>query len=539
MASAKEIRRGSRAWFTSKLKAIEALGGEDAHALAVEKWAQIVWENPIEAAFEGADWIDRIHRLASASAQLKDKAASDKIKSVMLNGDDAEIIRIESLLDDKKIKKAIRAQCMDEDRIRELASHYQDRDDPTRHLRVRKYLRREIKQSVAILNMTLGLIGRDGYNHITPHELDLRNQQKARWAQFGESITLNRGKEQVNMLTVMQAASIKKLAEVYTLVKGLESYAKAAGLSWAFITLTAPPRMHSNPSNGQNTWDGSTPAQAHEWIHQAFHRTESRLRKQNIIISGLRVVESHRDGCPHWHVLVFAHKNDMATIEATFRQQPEWKAEHGMKFIEGDGRATAASYCFKYILKTINSIEKLSGEVGAMDAWRSTWCIRGFQWIGMPRIQLWRDLRAVKECPADPLLAGLWRAAHRGDGHAFIGLAGGLNVKNKSRPVTSKTTGDTKTKRIEFILQDTGEAIRFDFAKWQRTSKSIEKSKVEVILNCPRKTQTQTPLTRPGGACPPSAGRGGNDSLHDLPNEGRECLIRGFPSPHFSPPYPL
>jgi hypothetical protein len=169
-----------------------------------------------------------------------------------------------------------------------------------------------------------------------------------------------------------------------------------------------------------------------------------------------------------------------------------------MKFMLDDGRATAASYCFKYIMKTINSIDKLTDEFAGVDAWRSTWGIRGFQWIGLPRIQLWRDLRAVKDCPNDdPLMAGIWRAAHRGDAHAFIGLAGGLNVKSKDRPISSHTTRDAGIKSIEFRLKDSGEIIQFDFAKWQQTKIDIDNTKgndrdskkIEVILNYPSKSK--------------------------------------------------
>jgi hypothetical protein len=467
MASANVTMRGSRAWFEAKLNAIEASGGKIARALAVDKWKSIAWTDTCEADFLGADWLDRIHRLTDAMVVLKDNAAVAKIKTVLLCGDDAQIIHVDSLLNKKKIRDAIRAQGMDESRIRELsAAMYESPDEPRRHHCIRRRLRTKVKQAVATLNMTLGVIGKGGHNHVTPFELTLRNQQKVSWMKFGESVTLNRNGEEVSMLAVMKSSSKKKLAEIYALTKGLESYATEAGLSWAFMTLTAPPRMHPNPAVGKNQWDGTNPDEAHAWIRDAYHRAEARLRKKGVVISGLRVVEPHKDGCPHWHALIFAHANDMATIDATFRQQVEWETERSLKFVLGNGCATAASYCFKYILTTVNSIETQSGEVGRIDAWRSTWGIRSFQWFGMPRVQLWRNLRAIKDCPTDALLAGLWRAAHRGDGHAFIGLSGGLNVKSRNRTVASKTTHCGQMKTISFNIRTTGECIKFDTEKW-------------------------------------------------------------------------
>lgn len=487
-------KRGSRAWFEQKLNAIEASGVEQARALAASKWASIVWQDPSEAGGVGADWIERFYKLTGMAASLQDGAAKSKIESI-LSGDDDAIIRLANLLDDKKIKEAVRAQGMDEERIRNLAACYQDPTDPARkkELRIRRNLRSKTKRAIATINMTLGLIGRDGHHYATAHELALRNQQKRLWAKFGESITLRRGDESVSMLDVMKSAGKKKFAETYALTKGLESYAKAAGLTWAFLTLTAPPRMHPNPSNGHSTWDGTTPDAAHKWIHDAYHKAEVRLRTTHgIVISGLRVVEPHRDGCPHCHVLIFAPANEMQIIEDTFRQQPEWKTEAGMKFALDDGRASAASYAFKYITKTIGSVEQLSGEHGSVDAWRSTWGIRAFQFFGLPARGLWRRLREVKECPEEALLAGLWRAAHRGDGHAFIGLAGGLNCKQSERPVISKTSSDSDKKTIDFILRETGESIHFNFRKWEQTRKpkAPEANKnegIEVILNYPRK----------------------------------------------------
>lgn len=501
-------KRGSRVWLAEKLNAIEALAGFCARSVAADKWADLVWDDPHEAAFGGADVVEQIYNLSNILQKIKDPAAADRISEIIHGGDDEQIKKVGAQLGSERIKKAVQMQTMDEEQICRIAQPYCTRKNPTGHLKARKHLRKEAKQGTALLNMNLGLVGHDGHHHATPHELKMRNDQKGRWRKFGESVTLQRGEEEISMLDVMKSAGEKKLAETLTLTKGLENYAKATGLTWAFITLTAPARMHPNPANGKSSWDGTTPDQAHNWIKDAAKRAVSRLLKKGIVISGLRVVESHLDGCPHWHLLVFAPPDQMPLIEAAYNFQPEWKSAPGMTFVLNDGTASAVSYIFKYITKTINSIEMIAGEAGFVDAWRSTWGIRAFAFFGMPPISLWRDFRAVKECPpTEPLIAEMWRAAHSGDGHAFIRLNGGLNVARKDRPVISRTTGDDKTKTIEFILQDTAESIRFDFMKWQQTRKEPESrasARVEVILNYPRKTEPNTspPLPRPpGGLC--------------------------------------
>jgi hypothetical protein len=72
-------------------------------------------------------------------------------------------------------------------------------------------------------------------------------------------------------------------------------------------------------------------------------------------------------------------------------------------------------------------------------------------------------------------LAEIWEAANIGNGHEFIRLAGGLNLKKKDRPILVKTNGDIETKVIEFMLKTTGEYLTFNIEKWKREEITIEK----------------------------------------------------------------
>ena len=128
-----------------------------------------------------------IHHLEGASAQLKDESASEKLKNILHDKDEDEIIRVSKLLTSDKISKAMLGQSMDEDFIRRIAkSRFVGiNPDITQIRRVRRELRKEAKQSTAILNMTLGMVGHDGFKHATQYEIDLRNQQKSRWLKYG------------------------------------------------------------------------------------------------------------------------------------------------------------------------------------------------------------------------------------------------------------------------------------------------------------------------------------------------------------------
>lgn len=503
LAVAKHIKRGSEAWFKQRLQGIENTGGQQARVLACQKWEEIVWQDKSEAGYKGADALDKIFNLTSISSQLKDYSAKNRINKILFSNDEEKINKLSTMLNTKHIQEAIRSQSMTEERIIRRAKPYCTNKDPTGHLKARKQLRKQTKQATSILNMTLGLIGKNGNKHCSPFEVSLRNQQKANWQKFGEKTVLVKDNIELSMFDIMKDSSKKKIAEIYTLAQGLESYAKEKGMKWAFLTLTAPPRMHPNPKKGLNSWDGTTPDKANEWIAERYSKVEKRLRKKGIIISGLRVVESHIDGCPHWHILVFALPENMSIIEAEFRHKsnPEWQNDNGFKFMLDNGKAKASSYLFKYVLKTVNQIEKLEGEMASVDAWRSTWAIRAFQWFGMPPVGLWRRLRSIKTMPENQELAEIWLAVNQGNGHDFIKLAGGLGVKKSERPFKSitETTAESDIKTMTFTLIETGEVLTFILKKFKQERKIEENKtiinskceKVGVILNYPREAKPE------------------------------------------------
>lgn len=474
--------------------------------------------------------------LSDASSRLNDDVAAAKIQTILNDRDEEEIERIAGLLSNEKITHALRSQSITEESIRRISATSE------KPRAARRWLRQQVKQGVAAVNLTLGLIGggKGESPHCSAFEKGLRDQQKTRWQKFGEETVLKKGDAEISMRTIMNGAQKKRAAEVYALSKGLEKYAKNAGKTWAFITLTAPPQMHPNPSEGRSSWDGTLPIQAHKWLHKAWRRAEARLRKAGIIVTGVRVCEPHQDGCPHWHLLVFADAAEMEEIEKILREQkecPHWKTKKGLAFVLDDGRASAASYLFKYILKSLSSTEALEGEHGSVDAWRSTWGIRSMQWIGMPPVGLWRALRAEPEAPitegnqcciyqiddfsswaameaqkqaqraarserdilAQTRLSAAWRAARRGDGATFIGLAGGTNVKRGDRPIAAKTESDPASaiKVTTFTDLLAGIEVVIPKEKWQKhriqkTLKAAPALKVEVIPNCPRKSKPQT-----------------------------------------------
>jgi len=95
----------------------------------------------------------------------------------------------------------------------------------------------------------------------------------------------------------------------------------------------------------------------------------------------------------------------------------------------------------KYLIKSINSgaakntaIAKdrlFRSEVDAVEAWRSTWNIRAFQFFGTlhGKLTLWRELRRLNKQPAEDTAARLWRASRGGRGALFIAILDRENME--------------------------------------------------------------------------------------------------------------
>lgn len=194
----------------------------------------------------------------------------------------------------------------------------------------------------------------------------------------------------------------KRFAKLYTFVKAMESLAQDDGLVSALVTLTALPEWHPNPSHGDNSWNGASPREAHRHIADGWNSVQSELYKQGVGISGLRVVEPHQDGCPHWHIwLIYRPEVETDILAALLRQFPgklklrspsrRGQPPHAKDVIydtradvlAGHSRplhtpkegaqvevsridpsiSSGASYAMKYLLKTVDGGEPLAKEV--------------------------------------------------------------------------------------------------------------------------------------------------------------------------------
>ncbi len=221
--------------------------------------------------------------------------------------------------------------------------------------------------------------------------------------------------------------------ECMTRLRGIEDFADARGHASEFWTVTAPSSFHRYRMTGagmyrlNRKYSGATPrdAQAHlaaVWVH-----ARAEFHKAGLTVYGFRVAEPHHDGCPHWHMLVFGPADDLRRAREIMRRQAlavdgDEAGAGKRRFVVEEidrARGSAVGYVAKYISKHLDGegMAGLTDENGAaiseaiarVDAWRSIWGIRQFQFFHTGAVTVWRELRRMKEEPTGAIREA-WQA---------------------------------------------------------------------------------------------------------------------------------
>ncbi|EPQ9454624.1 replication endonuclease [Enterobacter ludwigii] len=254
----------------------------------------------------------------------------------------------------------------------------------------------------------------------------------------------------------------KRRVELMTRIGGFEKVATESGYAGSFFTLTAPSKYHAYTAFGHRNhkWNGACPRRTQRYLNQIWQQIRAELARREIPVFGLRVAESHHDGTPHWHGLLFTAPEHTAELQevmedyATREDEDELKGKAGklprfeLKPID-PALGSATGYVVKYISKNIDGYA-LDGEsdhesgrplketAKHATAWASCWGIRQFQFLGGAPVSVWRELRRLKNQDladrVSPVFGELHRAAHAGDWQGYITLQGGPFV-SRSRLV--------------------------------------------------------------------------------------------------------
>jgi len=337
-----------------------------------------------------------------------------------------------------------------------------------------KKLRIAHSRKCELLQIKSGSVNRTKDLYCSDDTLKRRSKQLQRNAELLEGIQIQNEDGYKMTLAEASAAGManphNRVSELLTRVKGFGELAEKYNHKCVFITLTAPSKFHSTKYNKEakkafknKSYQGFTPAETQKYLTGQWAKCRARLAREGVRFYGLRVVEPHHDGTPHWHGSIWLKTDDdmrafKAAVMDYFLNNEECEpnergaTENRVQFKDCDKRG-AVGYMLKYILKNMRARaatgESDEGELtsaeGAerVEAWAATWAIRQFQQVGGHSVTVWRELRRVDEkalneagfCSLDNLMVA-WKSAQKmADKKAnyadFIEAMGGLETKPK------------------------------------------------------------------------------------------------------------
>lgn len=300
----------------------------------------------------------------------------------------------------------------------------------------RRALRVHVARVVEAGAVKLGIVNRANGGYASNAAVSRRAQQIERNAQaLGAALYRNEAGQVFTLaeLAALSTASpVIRGGELMTRIRGAEEYATRAGHVGLFVTMTCPSRMHAmtagaggRPQKNRRYDGATTPRDAQQWLRATWARCRAKLARQGVRMYGLRVAEPHHDATPHWHALLWCESEAQAqALESTVREA--WLRDDGdepgavknrvniKRMIAGG----AAGYVAKYIAKSVghhalaDHLDVAQGELltvesgdvpgfRRVDAWAATWGIRQFQFVGMPPVSVWRELRRVTSDQAE------------------------------------------------------------------------------------------------------------------------------------------
>ncbi len=274
--------------------------------------------------------------------------------------------------------------------------------------------------------------------------------------------------ERLNLLdTVMSSISnpaIRRM-ELMTMIAGVEKVASQQGDCGLFVTLTTPSKYHpTRTAGGQRQvlfnakWDQQaySPKDAQRYLVAVWAKIRTTFKDRNIKIYGVRVVEPHHDGTPHWHLMLFTAAAqqrpavDIMRRYALMEEGDEPGASRNRFDCKPLNRGGAAAYIAKYISKNIDGYalegesdfdtgKPLTDTASAVTAWASTWRIPQFHPIGLPSVGVYRECRRIRDISLtarfDQQVEDVRHAADCGDYAAYIQAQGGTNVSRNGQTV--------------------------------------------------------------------------------------------------------
>ncbi|WP_123427355.1 replication endonuclease [Lelliottia amnigena] len=256
--------------------------------------------------------------------------------------------------------------------------------------------------------------------------------------------------------------------ELMNTIAGIERYAASVGDVGMFITLTTPSKYHPTRQVGKGKnktvqlnhgWNETafTPKDGQRYLCRIWSLIRTAFKDNDLDVYGMRVVEPHHDGTPHWHMMLFCNPGQRKAINEIMRRYAlkEDGHEKGAAKQRFESRhlnqGGAAGYIAKYIAKNIDGYaldgqldhdtgKPLKDTAAAVTAWASTWRIPQFKPIGLPTMGAYRELRKLPRGVSiasefDDRVEAARAAADKGDFDLYIIAQGGANMPRDGHTV--------------------------------------------------------------------------------------------------------
>lgn len=256
--------------------------------------------------------------------------------------------------------------------------------------------------------------------------------------------------------------------ELMNTIAGIERYAASVGDVGMFITLTTPSKYHPTRQVGKGEnktvqlnhgWNETafTPKDGQRYLCRIWSLIRTAFKDNDLDVYGMRVVEPHHDGTPHWHMMLFCKPGQRKAINEIMRRYAlkEDGHEKGAAKQRFESRhlnqGGAAGYIAKYIAKNIDGYaldgqldhdtgKPLKDTAAAVTAWASTWRIPQFKPIGIPTMGAYRELRKLPRGVSiasefDDRVEAARAAADKGDFDLYIIAQGGANMPRDAQAV--------------------------------------------------------------------------------------------------------
>ncbi|PII53335.1 replication protein [Serratia sp. OLHL2] len=250
--------------------------------------------------------------------------------------------------------------------------------------------------------------------------------------------------------------------ELMSTIAGIEKYAASEKHVGMFITITTPSKYHPTRVVGKegaekvqfnHNWDleSFSPKDGQRYLVHIWSKMRTAFKDNDLSVYGMRVVEPHHDGTPHWHMMLFCQRKQRQDVIDIMRRYAlkedgdERGAAKNRFEAKHMNKGGAAGYIAKYIAKNIDGYA-LDGQIdhdtgkplrdmaAAVTSWASTWRIPQFKTIGIPTMGAYRECRAA--ClrhisladSFDERVEAVREAASAGNFAAYMAGQGGANV---------------------------------------------------------------------------------------------------------------